>query len=80
MKNNLKEKLLFRLEMKLQKGQYFYYSGIGCDNGGGVYTVNELRRIVIKNNHLFNPPFPNPYQVSPSDLGALDLSRLANCI
>jgi hypothetical protein len=60
----------------MQKGLYFYYSGIGCDNGGGVYTINELRRIVIQNNHLFKPPFPNPYQVLPSDLGALDLQNL----
>ena len=61
----------------MQKGLYYYYSGIG-GNGGGVYTVNELRRIVIQNNHLFSPPYLNPYQVSPSDLGAIDLAWLAS--
>lgn len=54
-------------------GKYFYYSGIGSDNGGSIYTSGELRVMVIKNNHLFNPPFRNPYNVKPAQLGAIEI-------
>ena len=54
--------------------EYFYYNGIGTNDSCQLFTMSELKRLIIKNNHLFNPPFVKPYLVTPQDIGAINVT------